>query len=496
MKAVLFWLVILLLTFNACVKKETETFITGRFPDSRNSTLNLVSIDNYFPDLGTNNIIASTKTDSIGNFTFKIKQIQSGFFQILKNKYPAFRYDIFVEAGDSIYIEQSSWNEDPYLSISGKGSEKLKYLTEDYKIFPKGKAFNEKLNSKEFEKALSFKIFIDSIQNIRIKTLNSNTTISGKLKAIFKNDIYAESAELLFYHLERRNYIMKGSFDYYYPDTSYYSFLNNLNFDNSFCHSTAIKKMAPDYLNAKARIAFKKEDETRYWEENLSWKFNYVSNQPKSIWTDLLALSTIYDYSFGLMQDDFFDKLKAFSNKMERLFYSKSYQQVFKNNVSEYFILSPGMPAPDFALPDSEGNIIRLSDFKGKVVYIDFWGTWCYPCIQEIPEAIKLQKKYKNKPVVFLYVALEYNEKNIARWKNFIAGKDKRFAEFLDHKAFPGIHLVAEKQFQNENIKPYKINFAPTYVLIDQDGNIVSARAERPDKVSEQIDELIERLEN
>ena len=72
-----------------------------------------------------------------------------------------------------------------------------------------------------------------------------------------------------------------------------------------------------------------------------------------------------------------------------------------------------------------------------------------YPCIQEIPDALELQKKYADKPIVFLYVALEYDEENIAEWKNFIAGKNERFGNFLDNKPFPGIHVVAEKQSLN-----------------------------------------------
>ncbi len=494
MKTVLFWFIFISLAYMECVSNKTETLITGRLPDSRNMTLNLVSINNYFPGLGSDSIIAFTKTDSLGNFAIHSTQIESGFYQIINDKYHAFRYDIFLEPGDSIHIQQSAWYEEPYLSISGKGSEKLKYLVDDSKVFPNGKAFDEKLRSNGFKSVFSFKDYIDSIQRVRMNTLQSNRTISEHLKAYFENDIYAKSAELLLYHLERRNYIMKGSFDYYYPDSSYYSFLNNLNLDNAFSQSTAVKEMAADYLTSKVMKAYEKKDEAQYWKEGLSWKFDYIISQPKSIWKDLLALSTIGDYGVEMMQEDFFKTLKRFNNKTDSIFYSTSYYHLFNNRTADYIALSSGMPAPDFALPDSSGNIIHLSDYLGKIVYIDFWGTWCYPCIREIPEAIKLQMKYKDKPVVFLYVGLENSDEDIINWKKFIAAKSKRFAEFLDYKPFPGIHLVAKRQFRNENLRAYKLNFAPTHVLIDQDGNIVAARAKGAKDVSEKIDQLLEGL--
>jgi thiol-disulfide isomerase/thioredoxin len=48
----------------------------------------------------------------------------------------------------------------------------------------------------------------------------------------------------------------------------------------------------------------------------------------------------------------------------------------------------------DFSLPDLEGNIVNLSDFRGKVVIIDFWATWCHPCLTEIPHFIELYNTY------------------------------------------------------------------------------------------------------
>ena len=66
-------------------------------------------------------------------------------------------------------------------------------------------------------------------------------------------------------------------------------------------------------------------------------------------------------------------------------------------------------PAPAWELKDLEGQAVKLSDFKGKVVLLNFWATWCPPCRQEIPDLIALQNQYKDKGLVVVGVSLDQN---------------------------------------------------------------------------------------
>ncbi len=63
--------------------------------------------------------------------------------------------------------------------------------------------------------------------------------------------------------------------------------------------------------------------------------------------------------------------------------------------------------APDFTLRDAEGKSVRLSDFRGKVVLLDFWATWCPPCKMEIPWFVDLQRRDKDRGFVVLGVAMD-----------------------------------------------------------------------------------------
>lgn len=63
--------------------------------------------------------------------------------------------------------------------------------------------------------------------------------------------------------------------------------------------------------------------------------------------------------------------------------------------------------APNFDLTDLNGKQVKLSDYKGKVVFLNFWATWCPPCKKEIPDFIELQKKYSNQGFTFIGIALD-----------------------------------------------------------------------------------------
>jgi peroxiredoxin len=64
-------------------------------------------------------------------------------------------------------------------------------------------------------------------------------------------------------------------------------------------------------------------------------------------------------------------------------------------------------PAPDFALKDADGKIVKLSDYKGKVVLLDFWATWCSPCKVEIPWFMDIQRKVKDRGFEVIGVAMD-----------------------------------------------------------------------------------------
>ena len=96
--------------------------------------------------------------------------------------------------------------------------------------------------------------------------------------------------------------------------------------------------------------------------------------------------------------------------------------------------LQPGQPAPEFTLHDLDGQPVSLSQFKGQVVLLDFWASWCGPCISALPDLRKLKKETADSPVVFLHEIKGVHVR--------AAGWDADVAESYQVRAIPSYYLV------------------------------------------------------
>ena len=153
--------------------------------------------------------------------------------------------------------------------------------------------------------------------------------------------------------------------------------------------------------------------------------------------------------------------LDFFSTFSER----HTYHNQLEERVNEFYRLKEGKAAPDFMLLDTAGNVVSLADFRKKHVYIDFWASWCMPCIRQFPYADSLAKKYSEEDLMFIYINMDTKE---SQWKNALKG----------HKSH-GVHLFAGG-FNTQIAKDYGISSLPKYFLIDPYGIFIETDAPRP----------------
>ncbi|WP_081858140.1 TlpA disulfide reductase family protein [Thiomonas sp. FB-Cd] len=141
--------------------------------------------------------------------------------------------------------------------------------------------------------------------------------------------------------------------------------------------------------------------------------------------------------------------------------------------------IAPARPAPDFTLRDIDGKPHRLADYRGKVVLVNFWATWCPPCRAEMPSIERLYSSMKGKP--FVVLALDQGESinNVFAFMGQLA-PSPTFPVLLDRKS-----QVAHA---------FDVMGIPSTFLIDEQGRIVAKAIGGRDYDSAAMRSLVERL--
>ena len=123
-----------------------------------------------------------------------------------------------------------------------------------------------------------------------------------------------------------------------------------------------------------------------------------------------------------------------------------------------------GEPAIDFTYPDKDGNEFSLTSFKGDLVYVDVWATWCGPCKAEIPSLQQLETDYHDKNITFMSVSVDTDKE---AWKKMVAEKE-----------LGGVQLWADGW--SKITKDYAIFSIPRFMLFSAEGNVISTNSARP----------------
>jgi thiol-disulfide isomerase/thioredoxin len=131
--------------------------------------------------------------------------------------------------------------------------------------------------------------------------------------------------------------------------------------------------------------------------------------------------------------------------------------------------------APDFSFRDIEGNLISLSQYKGRYVVINFWASWCVPCVMEFPELNKLTANIPEEKLVRIFITEDLDSLD--------------FNKARDKYNLKGIHLWANKEL----IFKYKATVIPQLYLIDKEGKILYDRDTLKDYKLEALANIIKK---
>ena len=423
----------------------------------------------------------AAQLDENGNFFYKTTNIKTpreegillGYFGAPFFAAPGYSLSLTGDAKDGPTFWMTK-------KITGIGSEMNKYHIIFDSIYTKRKS---SINWYEIEKESDFLAFIknerklmDSVANIIFHKKNTQDKYCGYFQKLVSCDaMFLELYRMLsFINSGRCSYEKSGSF------------LKN-NFDNDilanpiqdkYLISTHYKDFCVEYSTYLVNMDYQKDSTLRN-------RGNYELEKVSKAYTGKTREFVMYDLMMRAIAPckslyDLNNYKKQFSPYISILktqFYIATITKEFSKKEKVLLNAQTGMPAPGFTLKSNLGKKYSLEDFKGKVVYLDLWASWCAPCRAETPRLKALYEKYKNDDrIAFISISTDIS---IADWK-----------KALEHDKPDWIQLFDKDGIVHDG---YDATSIPQFVIIDKQGKIVNLNAPRPGDVEKLLVQEMEK---
>lgn len=379
-------------------------------------------------------------TDKDGNFDTTFVVPAPAFYRISRNT-------LYLSPGDDMTVRITTSNREA--TFSGRGAEANEYMK--YRLFPKGGSYLEAGSNlrEDFPKT---KALIDSLAAVRRSQLDGLKSVSEEFKRLESARITADvlnsclcytSYSSLTADAKNREEMMEKIKTFYQSLTPIAKPLyKELNHDDLL--DVAVVRDVMSY------VVEPEMEECKAWVEGLA-----ISQRAKELYAAAGKVSAIR----SKVDKAVLDSTTAFANELQ----NRDFAIELMGKIRQAQKLLKGQPAIDFTFNDVDGNPHRLSEYKGKVIYLDFWATWCGPCIQESPYFESLSKEFAGKDIAFIPMSTDSSTRP---WLSFIKAHKKELPQFN----------TVDNTIRSE----WAIFYIPRFVVIDKDFNIVDAYAPRP----------------
>lgn len=385
---------------------------------------------------------------------------------------------LYLEPGDSLVITANGQNYAGDMKFEGIGVAHQHYLRDfDRAFLLRGISYNNPQQVRMLD-FVPYRKFTDSLRTVQLQFLTEyakKTTLSATFKELAKINIdYPWGAALLSFPNDHARFNGKQTIEI---PSDYNNFLQEMKFlDDNAMLIPAYVQFMDAFFNTTFYHQVVATTPNYNMDSYYTDQYEYAQKAIKGKAMYYLMAKAFYEGCNNGRLEKIFTKYNEFMTACPYPEYKEVVDFMYKNN--KY--LAAGSPAPAFTLESIDGTQVSLSDLKGKVVYLDFWATWCGPCKQQLPHGKKLKSQFEGKDVVFLYIS---TDKDRTQWENFVKKEQ-----------LPGIHLIAQGPAAQTIGQQYQVRGIPKYFIIDRNGNIANSKPRRPSEqpfVTQQIEEAL-----
>ncbi len=436
------------------------------------NTLVMGKIEQYGPantiDLQVNQFYLTGKKDNYtsniltdGSFAFAV-QINEP--QLVSLKYANNKALLYLEPGDTLFVYTDAGKFQENLHFEGRSSANNRLLYTYFNDNPPEldpfKLVQYRYGSFWYSNGPRFEdLMLNSDRTVftrhmllrKEKALELLHSITKQDKAITSTFAAFLETEIIYdwaYHMMLYGHVFKNK---YSLEKDYFDFIAEIPVDNNFIGNYWLRQYLLAFVNHQNE-AKKSKANPFVAQYNLATRGLY--KKAKSFVQSEMIVKALRAAQF----DEILPKYHEFSQKNPYPLFEDKVISVYQKTIR----YAPGSQAPDFGLADISGKEIHLSEFRGKVIYLNFWASWCRPCIAKMRELKPIQEELEQAGVTFLNVSLDKNEKS---WQNKIR-----------ELGLGGVNVRAAGLSGQSMVKEYEVKVLPHYYIIDKTG----AFAEKP----------------
>jgi peroxiredoxin len=230
------------------------------------------------------------------------------------------------------------------------------------------------------------------------------------------------------------------------------------------------------HKNEKTKIKGYSDEAEKAYDSETRLLNDYLLKIINKNTSSLVAIVALQQLSPGYSPNGYLDMYEKIDSALTKKYPGSDEVNFFHETVVNMLKTEIGSTAPEFEFENPDGKRLGPSSFRGKVLILDFWASWCQPCRDENPNMVRIYNKYHGRGLEILGVSLD---KDKAKWKEAIE-KDK----------LPWNQVSDLGVWQSEAVKLYNVTSIPHTFLLDKDGKIV-AKGLMADELEKKLEELL-----